>query len=69
MTEELEEDHQPVLYDDYKFVTREELEKLNLTHLIGTNMARAYMHGFFINQKLYSKAYDAANPLAYEQYR
>lgn len=32
-------------------------------------MLRAYMHGFFIDNILYGKAVDAANPFAYEEYR
>lgn len=51
----MEEDAQTTIYDDYKFLTREELEKLNLTNLIGTNLLRAYMHGFFIDFRLYKK--------------
>lgn len=30
--------------------------KLGLSHLMGTNLLRAYMHGFFIDNRLYSKA-------------
>ena len=33
------------VYDDYKFVTREELERLQLNSLMGTSMLRPYMHG------------------------
>lgn len=36
LTEELEETKQTTLYEDYKFLTPVELEKLNATHLIGT---------------------------------
>ncbi|KAL9996885.1 putative transcription factor WD40-like family [Helianthus debilis subsp. tardiflorus] len=68
LTEELEEDAQTTIYDDYKFLTKEELEKLNLTNLIGTNLLRAYMHGFFIDFRLYKKAQAAANPMVYEEY-
>ena len=52
MTEELEEEDTPEVFDDYKFVTREELSGLGLDSLIGSNMMRAYMHGFFIDSKL-----------------
>lgn len=69
VTDELEADEQPIIYDDFKFITREELETLDLTNLIGTNLLRAYMHGFFINTRLYNKALSAANPFAYEEYR
>ncbi|KAI3506234.1 hypothetical protein L1887_28590 [Cichorium endivia] len=68
LTEEMEEDAETTIYDDYKFLTKEELEKLNLTNLIGTNLLRAYMHGFFIDFRLYKKAQAAANPVVYEEY-
>ncbi|GFP81275.1 nucleolar protein 10 [Phtheirospermum japonicum] len=67
-TEELEEGGQTTIYDDYKFVTKEELAKLNLTNLIGTNLLRAYMHGFFVDYRLYKKAQSLAEPFAYESY-
>jgi ribosome biogenesis protein ENP2 len=44
-------------------------EKLGLANLIGTPMLRAYMHGFFIDNKLYSKAKAIADPFAYEAYK
>lgn len=83
--EELEESKTPTVYDDYKFVTRKELDRcvpdrrpvqrahraahrtcarratcvcegsLGLDHLIGTPVLRAYMHGFFIDMRLYQK--------------
>jgi ribosome biogenesis protein ENP2 len=60
---------QETVYDDFKFVTREDLEKLALGHLVGTNMLRAYMHGFFLDQRLYRRAKALIAPFAYEQYR
>lgn len=69
LTEELEEGAQTTIYDDFKFVTKEDLERLNLTNLIGTNLLRAYMHGFFIDYRLYLKAKAMADPFAYEAYR
>ncbi|XP_006423766.2 nucleolar protein 10 [Citrus clementina] len=68
MTEELEEGGQTTIYDNYKFLTREDLEKLNLTSLIGTNLLRAYMHGFFVDYRLYKKAKALVDPFAYESY-
>jgi len=44
-----------VVYDDYKFLTRSELDGLGLSHLIGTDFVRAYMHGFFLDIRLYRK--------------
>lgn len=69
LTEELEENTAATVYDDYKFLTRRELEDLGLTHLIGSNLLRAYMHGFFIDIRLYHKAKSIAEPFAYSEYR
>ncbi|RZF33176.1 hypothetical protein LSTR_LSTR004862 [Laodelphax striatellus] len=44
LTEELEESSMETVYDDYKFVTKKDLEELGLSHLMGTNLLRAYMH-------------------------
>lgn len=57
------------VYENYKFVARENLEGLGLAHLIGTDMLKPYMHGFFVHMRLYRRAVDAASPFAYEQYR
>ena len=56
ITDEMEESEVTSVYDDYKFVTKDELEDLGLEHLIGTNLLRAYMHGFFMDARLYRKA-------------
>ncbi|XP_052774034.1 nucleolar protein 10-like [Mya arenaria] len=69
LTEELEESAGTTVYDDYKFVTRRELEDLGLAHLIGSNLLRAYMHGFFLDMRLYHKAKSIAEPFAFDQYR
>ena len=37
------------MYEDYRFVSREELHQLELGGLVGTNMVKTYMHGFFID--------------------
>ncbi|NWX81489.1 NOL10 protein, partial [Nothoprocta pentlandii] len=69
LTEELEENPESTVYDDYKFVTRKDLENLGLAHLIGSSLLRAYMHGFFMDIRLYHKAKMMVNPFAYEEYR
>ena len=51
-----------MVYDDYKFVTRKDLTSLGLDHLIGTPMLRAYMHGFFMDTRLYQKVRSARGP-------
>ncbi|XP_065898622.1 nucleolar protein 10-like isoform X2 [Dysidea avara] len=68
LLEELEENNVTV-YDDYKFVTAKELESLGLTNLLGTNLLRAYMHGYFMDMKLYHKVKAIVEPFAYEEYR
>lgn len=71
LTEEMEErggDQANAVYENFKFITRGELAQLGLDHLIGTNLLRAYMHGYFIDLRLYEKAKAIANPFAYEEY-
>lgn len=48
LTEEIESENVQNIYDDYKFVTKHELAELGLEHLEGTNLLRAYMHGYCI---------------------
>lgn len=69
LTEELEETNVENVYDDYKFITKQELESLGMEHLIGTNLLRAYMHGYFIDVRLYRKAKSVAEPFAFDEYR
>ncbi|KAJ1673689.1 Small ribosomal subunit biogenesis, partial [Spiromyces aspiralis] len=69
ISEEMEENPQQNIYDDYRFVTRRELEALSLDHLVGTNLLKPYMHGFFVDYRLYERAKAIANPFAYEEYR
>jgi len=69
LTEEMEENGTPTVYDDYKFVTREELEELNLGSLVGTKVLRPYMHGFFLDVRLHAKALSLSQPFAYETWR
>ena len=58
------------VYDNYKFLTREQLETLNLSHLVGTTaLLRPYMHGFFVAQKLYEEAKIIADPFTWEEER
>ena len=65
LTEELEESKSTTLYEDYKFLTALDLEKLNATHLIGTPSLKAYMHGYFMELKGYQKLLSAVNPFAF----
>ncbi|DBB18809.1 TPA: hypothetical protein ACH3X3_000404 [Trebouxia sp. C0006] len=69
LTEELEETAAPAVYDDYRFVTKAEVDRLGLNHLIGTSLMRAYMHGYFVDNRLWHKARALAEPFAYDTYR
>ena len=94
LTEELEEGETATVYDDYKFLTVDELHDLGFAHLIGTilslknilfllknwhfifnflclgtNLLRAYMHGYFIDVRLYRKAKSIVEPLSVERYK
>jgi hypothetical protein len=55
ITEELEETAGQNVYEDYKFVTKAEVEELGAVGLIGTPMLKGYMHGFFMEMKLFNK--------------
>ncbi|KAL3913911.1 MAG: hypothetical protein SGILL_006306 [Bacillariaceae sp.] len=62
-------DGQETVFENYKFVSRDDLEKLGVSDLIGTPMLKAYMHGFFVDINLYNKVRAVANPFEYEEYR
>ena len=79
ITEELEEkdltregtvkDGQENIYENYKFVSRDEVEKLGISNLVGTPLLRGYMHGFFMDINLYNRVRAVANPFEYEEFR
>lgn len=69
LTEEMEEKPSDTIYSNYKFITKEELQKLNLTHLVGSKVLRSYMHGYFISTELYDKVSLIANTRTYQDIR
>jgi len=69
LTEELSETSNNTVYEDYKFVTKAELEELGATALVGTPMLKGYMHGYFMEMKLYSKLRAVSKPFEYEEHR
>ncbi|KAJ3907461.1 NUC153 and WD40 repeat-containing nucleolar rRNA processing-related protein [Lentinula edodes] len=69
ITEELEDQTTRNVYEDFKFVERNELQKLGLDHLVGTPALKPYMHGYFISLKLYDTARVIANPFEYAEHR
>ncbi|KAL0231410.1 hypothetical protein GEMRC1_010814 [Eukaryota sp. GEM-RC1] len=56
ITEEMEESTEVVQFDDFKFVTKDELEELGLMRLIGTGTVRSYLHGYYVDMKTWRKA-------------
>eukprot|EP00520_Triparma_pacifica_P018373 CAMPEP_0118632730 /NCGR_PEP_ID=MMETSP0785-20121206/606_1 /TAXON_ID=91992 /ORGANISM="Bolidomonas pacifica, Strain CCMP 1866" /LENGTH=592 /DNA_ID=CAMNT_0006523531 /DNA_START=200 /DNA_END=1975 /DNA_ORIENTATION=+ len=69
MADEVTSGSKEEVYDDYKFLTKEEVDNLGINNLVGTPMLRGYMHGYFIEASLYSKIRSVANPFEYEEYR
>ncbi|CAN9126963.1 unnamed protein product [Alternaria sp. RS040] len=58
------------VYDNFKFLTLEQLKQLSLDHLVGTtSLLRPYMHGFFVAQKLYEEARLISNPDLWQEQR
>ena len=68
ITEELEEAKTYSLYEDYKFVTMNELDEIGGKSLIGTKMLKPYMHGYFIDWRLYKKLKQLTEPFDYKKY-
>ena len=60
-------------YDNYKFLTKAELESFGLDTLVGTQkgmgILRPYMHGYFISQKLWEEVRVARDPFEWERER
>mmetsp|Transcript_42871 Transcript_42871/g.127034 ORF Transcript_42871/g.127034 Transcript_42871/m.127034 type:complete len:539 (+) Transcript_42871:99-1715(+) len=69
ITEELEESTKKQVFDDYQFVTNDQLEQLGATELVGTKFLQPYMHGFFMDHRLHAKLKAAMEPFAFEEYR
>lgn len=57
------------VYEDFKFVDKDELEKLQMSHLIGSDVLRPYMHGYFVALPLYERARLMVNPTAFSDAR
>ena len=68
ITEEIEENAVTAIYDDYKFITKDELIDLGLDHLVGSSLLRAYMHGYFMDARLYRKAHSIAQPYKVDKF-
>lgn len=60
---------QESVFENYKFVTRDELDQLGVSNLIGTPLLRGFMHGFFMDVQLYNRVRAVARPFEYEEYQ
>lgn len=69
MTEEMEEKQTETIFNDYKFLSQEEVEKLNSNHLIGTKFLQSYMNGFIMKSKLYNKLKEQNQTFDYQVYK
>lgn len=69
LTEELEEKEITTVYDDYTFVSKEEMENLGMTadDLAGGKV-RPVMHGAFIENALYRELKAVVDPGAFSRY-
>jgi len=65
----MEEEESGAVYEDYRFVTKQEVEELNATSLIGTPLLKGYMHGFFMDSQLYQRLKAVSEPFAFEEWR
>ena len=69
LTEEMEEQTRTNIYNEFRFLTTEDLEKINAKHMIGTKFVKSYMHGFIMKAKLYEKLKAEAEPFDLEAYK
>lgn len=68
ITEELEETKNYSVYEDFKFLSYKELEAIDAVNLIGTKFVKQYMHGYFMDWKLYKKLKALSEPFSYDKY-
>ena len=71
LTEEMEENasKNKNIYQEYRFLSEEDLAKVNASHMIGSKFLQAYMGGFIMKAKLYEKLKLQAQPFDLEKYR
>ncbi|EGR30754.1 nucleolar protein 10, putative [Ichthyophthirius multifiliis] len=69
ITEELEESQSNLVYDEFKFLTYDELEKLQATNLLGSAMLKVHLHGYLMHMKLYNKLLQKADLFSFQDYQ
>uniref|UniRef100_A0A0E0L794 Uncharacterized protein n=1 Tax=Oryza punctata TaxID=4537 RepID=A0A0E0L794_ORYPU len=55
LTEEMEEKTENVVYEDCKFLTKDEMDRYDLSKYIDQGLVRAHMHGYVMKLQLYKK--------------
>jgi ribosome biogenesis protein ENP2 len=68
ITEELEETKDYNLYEDFKFLTMNDLSQISATQFIGTKFLKSYLNGYLMDWKLYNKLKALAEPFAYDKF-
>ena len=58
-----------IVYDEYKFVSKNEVSELGCSNLIGTKFLKEYLHGYLMHLKLYSKLKDKIDLINYKSER
>lgn len=58
-----------MVYDEYKFVTKQDVFELGCTNLIGTKMLKEYMHGYLMHLRLYNKVKAKLELINYKESR
>jgi ribosome biogenesis protein ENP2 len=54
LTEEMEETINQQIFNDFQFVTHEQLTSMNALHLLKEGKAVPHMHGYLVQQKMLS---------------
>lgn len=65
----MEETQKDNIYDEFRFVTKDELEKINGSHLIGSKFLKSYLHGFILKAKFYNKLKAESQPFDFQEYK
>uniref|UniRef100_A0A0D9WLA9 Uncharacterized protein n=1 Tax=Leersia perrieri TaxID=77586 RepID=A0A0D9WLA9_9ORYZ len=55
LTEEMEENTENIVYEDMRFLTKDEMERYDFSKYIDQGLVRAHMHGFVMKDQLYKK--------------
>lgn len=68
LTEEMEENSSKNnnVYQEYRFLSEEDLEAVNATHMIGSKFVQSAIGGFIMKAKLYEKMKLQAQPFDLE---